>query len=166
MFSARYLIIALSALMVGNTALAAQKMPPQFSFDHTPEEILQNYPLGTMNELAAFAHHGEPEHKILLPNNQKGWVYELYDSKTSAYKDLTHQNKRVREIRSQIPHRTFTLVFNSNGIVNDVLFNGQTPKFGISSLQVKRLSKPSEQMLPGYDHGIHFAPKNSNTYQE
>ena len=47
--------------MADGHALEPQKpMPPSFSFENDPAEVLHNYPLGVITEQDAFAHHGGP----------------------------------------------------------------------------------------------------------
>ena len=64
-------ILAVACVVISNAAFAAQAqrpMPPTFSFMYEPEKILHEYPLGLINEAEAFAHHGGPVRKLILPN--------------------------------------------------------------------------------------------------
>jgi hypothetical protein len=94
-------------------------MPPTFSYESDPAEILHNYPLGVFNEQDSFAHHGGPVRKVMLPNGNRGWLY-----------------KAGEEVG--VPS-IYILQFSSDGIVIDVLHKDHRYKIGHSALQYQYL---------------------------
>lgn len=117
-------------------------MPPVFSIEADRDQALKDYPLGVITKMAAFTHHGQPHKTIELPNGLEGWVFEniLKNNKTF---ELPSGDKREMET-TEDAHlvSTFTLVFDSSGVVIDVLY--QEPGHGNaeSALLVQRESKP------------------------
>lgn len=104
----------------GSHALEPQKpMPPRFSFDNEPSEILHNYPLGIISKQDAFAHHGGAARKVNLPNGNQGWLYKA------------GEEYGVPSI--------YVLQFSSDGIVIDVLHKDYRYKIGHSALQYQYL---------------------------
>lgn len=93
-------------------------MPPTFSLDNAPEQVLERYPLGKIDRQAAFSHHGPANRAVVLANGKEGWVYDVGDRST---------------------HRIYTLVFDDRGVVIDVLYydHGHYAKHGLSALQVQ-----------------------------
>ena len=83
---------------------------------------------------------------------------KIYDKKINEYLEYDGTKTQIIENRQYIPHRSFTLVFDSSRKVVDVLFDGRSFKYGLSSIQVKRRVNPQAQKLPNYDHDVHFAP--------
>ncbi|MEA3274096.1 MAG: hypothetical protein U9Q81_02115 [Pseudomonadota bacterium] len=137
-------------------------MPPRFTPDKDAEELLRDYPLGVITELAAYSHHGHPDHKITLPNGLEGWVYEIYgDREIRTYVQPGGSETEVEETPGASPKWSFVLVFSADGTVIDVLYDGKHPRLGLSALQVQRRIEPAAQKLPGVDHGKHFAPGSS-----
>lgn len=152
-------VLFISFYFISSTLFAGTlPMPPVFKLESDQVSVLKDYPLGVIDELAAFSHHGQPDHKIKLPNGNTGWVYEIYDKKINEYLEYDGTKTQIIENRQYIPHRSFTLVFDSSTKVVDVLFDGRSFKYGLSSIQVKRRVNPQAQKLPNYDHGVHFAP--------
>ena len=110
-------------------ATAAEHVPVPPIFQGTggdPTETLRNYPLGVIDELVAFSHHGTAHQKITLPNGHRGWVYDY------GYGHATHR---------------FILEFDEAGIVSNVLYRGLGPHDGLSalSLQVTPITEPREE---------------------
>lgn len=99
-------------------------MPPKFNLDSAPEKLLENYPLGMVNKVAAFSHHGASTKEITFPNGRTGWVYDIGRIET---------------------HRIYILVFDTNDYVSDVLYydHGKYDKFGISALLIQ-----TKQLFP------------------
>ena len=65
-------------IVLSSSAFATQikkQMPPIFSFRNEPEKVLCEYPLGLINKREAFAHHGGPVRKLILPNGNHSWLY-------------------------------------------------------------------------------------------
>lgn len=104
---------------VGFAAPPTKPVPPAFSFENDPSEVLHNYPLGVITELEAFAHHGGPVRKVTLPNGQKGWLYTAGEE-------------------AGVPS-IYVLEFSSNGVVIDVLHKSYRYKLGHSALQYQYL---------------------------
>jgi hypothetical protein len=117
------LLVALLFLISGiTTAVPVQKqMPPMFSVQSDPEDILRNYPLGSINMQEAFAHHGGPVRKLMLPNGNRGWLY------------VTGEEAGIPNI--------YVLEFSKDGIVVDVLHKSLHYKNGHTALQYQFLQK-------------------------
>ena len=109
-------------LLWASAGLAGQPqlpMPPTFSINNDPEDILHDYPLGVINEQAAFAHHGGPVRKITLPNGHPGWLYKAGE-------------------KVGVPS-IYVLEFSKDGTVIDVLHKDHRHKNGHSALQYQYL---------------------------
>lgn len=104
---------------VGLAVQPKKPMPPRFSFENDPAEVLNNYPLGIINEQDAFAHHGGPVRKVTLPNGKRGWLY-----------------KAGEEVG--VPS-IYVLEFSDDGNVIDVLHKDYRYKIGHSALQYQYL---------------------------
>jgi hypothetical protein len=115
-FAVISLLLIFFAPVPGN---AAKQMPPGFSFENDPSEILAEYPLGTITEQDAFAHHGGPVLKEVLPNGNQGWVYKSGED-------------------AGVPS-FYVLQFSQDGIVIDVLHKDYRNKIGHSALQYQYL---------------------------
>ena len=94
-------------------------MPSTFSFNHELENILREYPLGFINKQEAFAHHGDPVRKIILPNGNNGWLYS------------TGEEAGIPEL--------YILQFSNDGKVIDVMHKSLHYKNGHSALQYQFL---------------------------
>ena len=105
--------------MVSIPAHSAKQMPPKFSFDQEPRTVLSNYPLGVINEREAFAHHGGPVRKVILPNGNRGWLYKGGE-------------------KAGVPSM-YILQLSRDGIVIDVLHKDYRYKLGHSALQYQYL---------------------------
>ena len=141
-----------------STAVAENlPMPPVFSSEGTPKDVLVNYPLGVITELAAYSHHGHPDHKITLPNGLQAWIYEVpADRGIRTYTEPSGVERTVLEANRGSLHWAYTLVFGDAGKVNDVLYDSKHPKDGLSALQIQRQLDLSGQKLPSVSHGAHF----------
>ena len=121
--SAKKEIILLSVfILVSNIAIAGQAkktMPPTFSFRQEPEKVLREYPLGLINQQEAFAHHGGPVRKIILPNGNNGWLYS------------TGEEAGIPEL--------YILQFSNDGKVIDVMHKSMHYKNGHTALQYQFL---------------------------
>ena len=106
-------------------------MPPKFGINSEPEKVLLDYPLGVINQQAAFSHHGKSHKDLELPNKNVGW---LYDVGQSAY------------------HRTYILVFDKQGIVVDVLYydHSRYSTYGISALLMQSVNVRTSAPTLGY----------------
>jgi len=112
--------ICLILLSIAPTpASAAKQMPPNFAFGNEPSDVLSSYPLGIINEQEAFAHHGGPIRKEVLPNGNQGWIY------------MSGERAGVPSI--------YVLQFSHAGIVIDVLHKDYRYKIGHSALQYQYL---------------------------
>ena len=110
-------------------AYSAKQKPPSFSFGNEPSEVLRSYPLGTINEQDAFAHHGGPIRKEVLPNGNQGWIYQP-------------------GLEFGVPS-IYVLQFSGDGVVIDVLHKDYRDKLGNSALQLQYLidKDPMERIL-------------------
>lgn len=134
-------------------------MPPVFNSEREADSVLREYPLGIITKLAAYSHHGHPDHKITLPNGLEGWIYEIYAEQQSREYVLPDRTKhQVKEAVRSFPILSFVLVFDDHRKVIDVLVDSKHPKSGLSALQVQRRIHPKEQKLPYLEHGVHFPP--------
>lgn len=117
-------------------------MPPKFSPDMSSEKTLESYPLGVITKLAAFVHHGHANTTVTLPNGMEGWVYEVHtvgDLKT--YTQPNGSEMHVDETADHPAMATYTLVFDSRGIVIDVLYTAADGGDLKSALLIQRSSK-------------------------
>jgi hypothetical protein len=103
----------------GLTALAL--LPPAFAPDASVEWILRHYPLGVIPKQVAFGRHGSPNRKVQLPNGQEGWVYDV-----GPFPWQSAQGQR-----------TYTLVFDRQGVVVDVIYNEKGPRNGLTALSLQ-----------------------------
>lgn len=112
-------------------------MPPSFSLDKSPGEILEEYPLGVVDKKVAFIHHGKAIKEFTLPNGRLGWMYD---------------------VGQQEWHRTYTLVFGNDGKVIDVLYydHSKYSKNGLTALQIQTVEPRTESPTLG-------SGPNSNT---
>ena len=130
------------AMVAASAALAAQaglpSMPPNFSEQASPEKVLRVYPLGVITKQAAFVHHGKAVRTLILPNGKEGWVYEVGGKQAQTYQHPTGEEHTVYETGPGNGVRTYTLEFDSKGVVIDVLYNEQGRHDGLTALQVQR----------------------------
>lgn len=93
-------------------------MPPRLTLNELPPAVLVAYPLGVVNQQAAFSHHGSAHRRLTLPNGNEGWIFNVGDKGW---------------------HRTYTLVFDANGMVSDVLYydHSKHSDSGLSALQLQ-----------------------------
>lgn len=128
---AAVLVVVLALL---SPALPAQPastpMPPAFSLEAGPEEILARYPLGIISKNAAFAHHGKAHREFVLPNGRPAWLYDVGQREW---------------------HRTYTLVFGKDDKVIDVLYydHGRFSRYGLTALQVQNDQSRSARPMLG-----------------
>jgi len=115
----------LIALITGG-ALAAKQMPPSFSINNEPADVLRNYPLGIIKEKEAFAHHGGPIRKVVLPNGNQGWLYKAGE-------------------KAGVPS-VYILEISGEGVVIDVLHKDSHYKIGHSALQYQYLSDTNVEL--------------------
>ena len=119
--------LLITAVLVAWTGAAPAEnlpLPPRFTVDADAETVLRTYPLGVITKLAAHSFHGHPDHKLTLPNGQEGWVYEIYgDRHTQTYIQPDGTKRSVNEIEDPSPRWEYTLVFDSNEKVVDVLYD-------------------------------------------
>lgn len=96
------------------------RMPPRFKLDATPQDVLSIYPLGVIDKQAAFSHHGGTHRKVTLPNGMEGWLYHVGEQQW---------------------HRSYTLVFDINNKVSDILYydHGKNREYGLSAMQIQSL---------------------------
>lgn len=129
---------AVLTLCYGEGVLAQQPilpMPPHFSTDVDRDAPLKQYPLGVINKQAAFVHHGKADREVKLPNGKEGWVYEVYPpGQKRTYTYPSGQAQAVPERSgSDFGTRTYTLVFDDQGVVIDVLYNEHGRHDGLSA---------------------------------
>lgn len=145
------------AMVTASATLAAQaglpSMPPNFSEQETPEKVLRAYPLGVITKQAAFVHHGKAVRTLILPNGKEGWVYEVGGKQAQAYVHPTGEKHTVYETAPGNGIRTYTLEFDSKGVVIDVLYSEQGRHDGLTALQVQRKAL-GESIPKGEDRGM------------
>lgn len=121
----RLALLGLLLLLGGSNGIAAvaaaprpAPMPPTFSSDNAPEQVLERYPLDKIDRQAAFSHHGSANRTVVLANGKEGSIYDVGDGST---------------------HRIYTLVFDDRGVVIDVLYydHSRYAKHGLSALQLQ-----------------------------
>lgn len=115
-------IILVICIVTSNVAFGVQsqkQMPPKFTYQHQPQQVLSEYPLGVINKQEAFAHHGGPARKLTLPNGNEGWLYS------------TGEEAGIPEL--------YILQFSNNGVVIDVMHKSLHYKNGHSALQYQFL---------------------------
>jgi len=130
----------LTALALGTGQAWASKlpMPPTFSVDADPVTVLKEYPLGVLTRQAVFAHHGQPDEKVTLPNGDRGWVYRVREhGARKTYNDPSGEARTLTETREGSRRMSYTIEFDSRGIVTDVLYNEVGPHDGLSAVQVQ-----------------------------
>ena len=136
--------LPLSIMFLAWTAIAGADnlpMPPGFSLDQKPQDVLSNYPLGVISSMAAYAHHGHPDQELILPNGLNGWIYELRSKQpatTYVQPDGTALN--VQDGSAVAPSVRYTLVFGVDDKVIDVLYDDRHRQFGSNALQMQQLA--------------------------
>lgn len=108
----------LSGLGLVRAAPAQAPMPSTVSLDNAPEQVLEHYPLGEIDRQATFSDHGSANRTVVLANGKEGWIYDVGGRST---------------------RRIYTLVFDSKGMVIDVLYydHSRYARHGLSALQVQ-----------------------------
>lgn len=147
---------AFALLLVWSAGMAAttgpMPMPPEFRDAKNPREPLAAYPLGKIDKQAAFLHHGKAHRFVILPNGKEGWVYTIGGEREHAYRSPAGQTETVRESHPEsYGARSFTLEFDDEGRVIDVLYNEKGPHNGLTALQVQREKtgdRPSDKEYP------------------
>ena len=140
-------ILLTSTVAMVTTAMAGPlSMPPSFTVQSDPETVLRAYPLGLITKQAAFSHHGKAIRSLILPNGKVGWVYEVGIKQAKTYQHPTNEKQKhtVYETEPGNGVRTYTLEFDSKGVVIDVLYNEQGRHDGLTALQVQRRFRGEE----------------------
>jgi len=115
-------IFVITCIVASSAAFGAQaqkQMPPKFAYQHQPQQVLSEYPLGVINKQEAFSHHGGPVRKLTLPNGNEGWLYS------------TGEEAGIPEL--------YILQFSHDGVVIDVMHKSLHDKNGHSALQYQFL---------------------------
>lgn len=114
------MLVVVLGMVLGALAQAEEQkympMPPTFSVQADPEKTLLEYPLGIITKQAAFSHHGQATRAVKLPNGNAGWVYQVGEETWL---------------------RTYTLEFDGQDRVIDVLYNERGRHNGMTALQVQ-----------------------------
>lgn len=114
-------------------------MPPKFSLESTPQAILKAYPLGRIDKLAAFSHHGKAHQTVTLVNGLTGWVYEVHrGGKPETFRRPDGEEMTMLDTHGHPAARTYTLVFDGTGHVVDVLYQDLQDGDTNSALLVQR----------------------------
>lgn len=132
------------AILLGTLASLAQSanlpMPPKFMQEADIEQTLRAYPLGVITKQAAFSHHGKAHRETMLPNGLKGWTYDVGGlPKAVAYVSPAGGKQTVRETEMRHGTRGYTLVFDSRGLVVDVLYNEDGRHDGLTALSLQHM---------------------------
>lgn len=124
----KIVLLASVALFSGFTATAQamKAMPPSFSFANKPEQVLSEYPLGSISKQEAFSHHGGPLRKLPLPNGNAGWLYSV------------GEEAGVAEI--------YLLQFSGEEIVIDVMHKSPHYENGHTALQYQFLREITPEL--------------------
>ena len=117
-------------------------MPPTFSVEADRKQILKDYPLGVITHMAAYSHHGQPHKTVQLANGLEGWVYENAIRNQKNYTTPSGQKREVQSLENAHIVSTYTLVFDSNGLISDVLYREPGHGNAESALLVQREAKP------------------------
>lgn len=123
-------------------------MPPTFTLDANSDQTLKEYPLGVITKEAAFAHHGQAHKVVTLPNGLEGWVYELSPRDQETYTQPSGKKQAVDALEHTNVHASYTLVFDSTGVVIDVLYRAPGRENALSALIVQRQAKPDKEKEP------------------
>ncbi len=138
-------ILVILATVAASTTFAGQvvklPMPPTFTEQVAPENILRTYPLGSITKQAAFVHHGKAIRTLTLPNGKEGWVYEAGIKQARTYLHPTKEKETVYETVPDDRKSTYTLVFDDKGVVIDVLYNEHGRHDGLTALQAQRKAR-------------------------
>lgn len=114
--SAMFMTIALCSAFSYAAEQKYLPMPPAFSIAADPEAVLREYPLGVITKQAAFSHHGQATRTVELPNGYEGRFYQLGEDSGL---------------------RTYTLEFDAQERVIDVLYNEKGRHNGMTALQLQ-----------------------------
>lgn len=95
------LALGVTGLALLGPVAAQMVMPPTFELNADPKTVLSTYPLGSIPQQAAFSHHGGAHRAVTLSNGSTGWIYNVGGKEW---------------------HRTYTLVFDRQRMVSDVLY--------------------------------------------
>lgn len=124
-------------------------MPLKFSLESDHTEVMKNYPLGVITKMAAFTHHGQPHKTVELPNGLEGWMYENVLKKNKSFKMSSGEKREMESMEDAHFVSTYTLVFDSGGVVRDVLYQEPSHGNAESALLVQRVSKPDVEKSSG-----------------
>ncbi len=114
------------------------KMPMRFTYEASPEQVLKTYPLCSLKKLAVMSHHGKADKEVRLANGREGWVYGMSKHRTlKTYVTPSGEKKTVIESPLADFERTYTLVFDDDGRVIDVLYQGASSNMSALQLQSK-----------------------------
>jgi len=124
------LVVFTTVLVAARADPGATSMPPRFSLNADPKEVLASYPLGRVGKQAAFVHHGKAHREFTLPNRRTAWLYDVGEKEW---------------------HRTYTLVFGTDDTVIDVLYydHSRFSKYGLTALQVQTVQTRSQKPALG-----------------
>lgn len=135
----RVLPVVLLLATVAHAETNHTPMPPVFNLKASPEQILERYPLGQINRLAAFSHHGKAHQTVTLVNGLTGWVYEVHrGGKPETFKRPDGKEMTRLDTHDHPAARAFTLVFDGAGHVIDVLYQDLQHGNTNSALLVQR----------------------------
>lgn len=151
------IINVLMAFVLGLGGSFAQSatlpMPPTFGADASVEQVLRAYPLGVITKQAAFSHHGTAHREIKLPNGLEGWIYDVGGvPKAVSYVNPAGKKQTVKKTEASHETRSYTLVFDTRGVVIDVLYNEKGPHDGLTALSLqygKGMARMEEHTHPG-----------------
>ncbi|MCW9023099.1 MAG: hypothetical protein OQK73_00310 [Gammaproteobacteria bacterium] len=132
----------ITILYLGPVSADNLKMPMKFKYDSQPTKVLQTYPLGTLNRMAVFSHHGKADKEVTLPNGRGGWVYDvsMYMLPKIYYKP-NGEKKVVQERQKSNRNQMYILVFGQDGNVMDVIYQDKSTGLSALQLQYQRMMK-------------------------
>ena len=138
-------LLAIPLLFFATVELAAAAddpkylpMPPGISIDANRDQVLAEYPLGVITKEAAFAHHGQAHNVVTLPNGLEGWVYEITPSTRETFATPSGERRDVQASEHTNVVSTYTLMFDADGKIVDVLYMDNRRDDASSALLVQR----------------------------
>ncbi|AHE98359.1 hypothetical protein THITH_08905 [Thioalkalivibrio paradoxus ARh 1] len=118
---------------------------PELAADSHSEEVLRQYPLGTVSLQSALSAHGAPDRMKVFPNRLVGWAYSYEEGNAGAVPII------------------YTLVFDTHGQVVDVLYRRDADTMSALRLRGAREAAPDQaergwrwHHMQGYGYGPHW----------
>lgn len=140
------LLVSISAQAEIHGNIGSVPMPPKLSMQDSVDHILMNYPLGVITKIAAYSHHGQPHKTVKLPNGLSGWVYENAFRTQQKVTMPSGEKRETTSLDNAYIASTYTLVFDSDGVVTDVLYQETSHENSRSALLIQRNEIPDVEI--------------------